>query len=278
MLILTTAAGAAQLVEPRCVDQHPLDQPAMDKIGYTIGQSLFHPAAAPGTAAGGARESIVVPVPPTGADFSLALATFPEFLEASQLAALKEAVERVAGIERSYLPTHKKGGTIAYETLIAQAPVIAAFYQSAAMCRFVSSVVGVKVQPTPLHDQSSLSVLVYDRPGDHIGWHYDHNFYRGRHFTVLLPIINAGSDANGLSHARLVAKLAGVETEISTPPNKLVIFEGARVVHKVQPIIAGERRVLISMTYCADPRAKWWQEVARRFKDIAFFGPRALWS
>jgi hypothetical protein len=46
----------------------------------------------------------------------------------------------------------------------------------------------------------------------------------------------------------------------------------------VQPIIAGERRVLISMTYCADPRAKWWQEVARRFKDIAFFGPRALWS
>jgi hypothetical protein len=32
----------------------------------------------------------------------------------------------------------------------------------------------VRVQPTPIHDQSSLSVLFYDRPGDHIGRHYDH--------------------------------------------------------------------------------------------------------
>ena len=32
------------------------------------------------------------------------------------------------------------------------------------------------------------------------------------------------------------------------------------------------------MTYCADPRANWSQAIARRIKDVAFFGPRALWT
>jgi hypothetical protein len=138
--------------------------------------------------------------------------------------------------------------------------------------------VSVKVDPTPLHDQSSLSVLVYDRPGDHIGWHYDHNFYRGRHFTLLLPIVNTGRSEGGISHARLSAKIDGAECEIGTPPNTLVLFEGAKVLHKVSPILDGERRVVISMTYCTDARASGVQAVARRLKDTAFFGVRALWT
>ena len=40
-------------------------------------------------------------------------------------AALKADVERLASPERSFVPVHKKGGTIAYETLIASAPTIA---------------------------------------------------------------------------------------------------------------------------------------------------------
>jgi hypothetical protein len=32
------------------------------------------------------------------------------------------------------------------------------------------------------------------------------------------------------------------------------------------------------MTYCTDPRATWWQGMARRFKDMAYFGVRALWT
>ena len=29
---------------------------------------------------------------------------------------------------------------------------------------------------------------------------------------------------------------------------------------------------MLSMTYCNDPRAHWWQAAARRVKDTAFFG------
>jgi hypothetical protein len=180
--------------------------------------------------------------------------------------------------ERSFVPTHKKGGTAAYETLITDAPAIVAFYQSRDLKSLVSRLVGCTVQPTPLHDQSSLSVLFYDKPGDHIGWHYDHNFYRGRHFTILLALRNEGSATNGLSHAMLTAKIGGREVGIETAPNTLVVFEGALVHHKVTPVIEGERRLILSMTYCTDPRAFWWQQTARRLKDTAYFGIRALWT
>jgi hypothetical protein len=66
--------------------------------------------------------------------------------------------------------------------------------------------------------------------------------------------------------------------EVATPPNRLIVFEGARVRHKVTPIAEGERRVVWSMTYCADPRNSAWQGMARRVKDTAFFGLRALWT
>jgi hypothetical protein len=48
--------------------------------------------------------------------------------------------------------------------------------------------------------------------------------------------------------------------------------------HQVTPIREGERRLVLSMTYCTDPRAHWWQAASRRIKDTAFFGIRALWT
>lgn len=210
--------------------------------------------------------------------FDQRLARLDDILPRGSLGVLREQALALVGPERSYVPTHKKGGTVAYESLFEMAPAIVALYHSRDMQAFISRVVGETVRPTPINDQSSLSVLFYEKPGDHIGWHYDHNFYRGRHFTVLLPVINQGSAAGGLSHAMLKAKIQGVETDIATPPNALIVFEGAKVHHKVTPIIDGERRLVISMTYCTDPRANALQGAVRRIKDVAFFGPRALWT
>ncbi len=210
--------------------------------------------------------------------FTPRLAQVHDAFPAETLTELRNQAMSLVRPERSYIPAHKKGGTVAYETLFETAPLIVSLYQSPEMRAFVSRIVGETVQPTPINDQSSLSVLFYEKPGDHIGWHYDHNFYRGRHFTVLFPVINQGSGANGLSHATLQAKLGDVETNIATPPNSLIVFEGARVHHKVTPIIEGERRLVISMTYCTDPRASALQGLTRRIKDVAFFGPRALWT
>jgi hypothetical protein len=210
--------------------------------------------------------------------FTDRLAVIPEFLPAAAFAALAAQAEQLLAPERSFVPTHKQGGTVAYETLIAAAPAIVACYHARGLQDMLSRLVGVRLRPTPIYDQSSLSVLVYNKPGDHIGWHYDHNFYRGRHFTVLLAIHNAGQAAHGLSHAVLHARVPGRAIEISTTPNTLVVFEGARVRHRVTPIRDGERRIILSMTFCTDPRAHWWQAWSRRLKDTAFFGLRALWT
>jgi hypothetical protein len=163
-------------------------------------------------------------------DFADRIVSMERFLPASTFAALKTELRRLV-VERSFIPTHKKGGTVAYETLVAWAPAIVSFYHDQRFREFVSRIVGERIVPTPIQDQSSLSLLIYDRPGDHIGWHYDHNFYWGRHFTVLLALANEGCAPGNLSHATLMAKARGNELSISTPPNTLVVFEGARVLH-----------------------------------------------
>jgi len=210
--------------------------------------------------------------------FAQRLAMMDNILPWQDFARLVGEVEDLVETERSYLPAHKKGGTVAYQTLERQAPSLVELYRSPELCSLVSDVVRLKVEPTPLHDQSSCSVLFYEKPGDHIGWHYDHNFYRGRHFTVLVPMVNRGREPNGLSQACLMAHQHGRDQIIPTPPNSMIVFEGARVRHKVTPIGEGERRVIWSMTFCADPRNSALQGVARRVKDTAFFGFRALWT
>src|SRR5262249_20273373 len=158
----------------------------------------------------------------------------------------------------------------AYETLVASAPAIVSLYHSAGFKDFISRLVGAAAQPTPINDQSSLSVLFYNKPGDHIGWHFDHNFYRGRHFTVLIMIANTGQAAGGLSHGELTARVGGQDIAVRAQPNTVVVFEGARVRHKATPVHADEQRLVLSMTYCTDPRALWWQGVSRRIKDTAY--------
>jgi hypothetical protein len=210
--------------------------------------------------------------------FAEHLAVLPDFLPPERFAALAAEIEGLGRTERSFVPTHKKGGTIAYDTLRERAPGVVGFYRSAALIDRLGAVVGAPLRVTPERDNSSCSILVYERPGDHIDWHYDHNFYRGRHFTVLLPVVNRNADGTGLSAGRLFARIGGEERLVPTPPNRLVIFEGAKVLHRATPIGEGERRVVLSMTFGTDPRISLPAEIARRVKDTAFFGLRALWG
>jgi hypothetical protein len=138
--------------------------------------------------------------------------------------------------------------------------------------------VGEDIYPTADHDQSSCSLLYYDEPGDHIHWHYDHNFYHGRHFTVLLSLVNQGPSgtASGTLERKCSASDTGV-VAIDTCENSLVVFEGKRVRHRASPIGQDETRVMLSMTFGTNPRIGWGWELLRRVKDTAYFGPRVLW-
>ena len=73
-------------------------------------------------------------------------------------------------------------------------------------------------------------------------------------------------------------KTTSGEECIDTSPNVLVIFEGAKVLHRVTPTAEGDLRIMLSMTYCADSTTNPLKEFARRVKDTAFYGIRALWD
>jgi hypothetical protein len=219
-----------------------------------------------------------------GADQTAAFAALPIARVPGVLTS--EGVDRLAAealanrplVERSFIPTHKQGGTISYENIHRHAPLCLSVFHSPALRAWLSRIVGVQVMPTADHDQSSCSLLVYTEAGDHIDWHFDHNFYRGRHFTVLICLINRGAHS-GLSAGRLLWRdLSGGEHEAPLGPGDLVIFEGARIRHKATPLHAGDLRAMLSMTFATDPRIAPGRDLVRRVKDTAFYGIRALWD
>jgi len=206
------------------------------------------------------------------------LVRIPDFLSPDCLRVLRaEAEENIPRMVPSYIPTHKKGRTLSYENIHRHARSCLGIYHSPAMTDWVSSITGMKVYPTPDHDQSSLSVLCYKEAGDHINWHFDHNFYKGRHFTVLLSLANEATEG-GVSQSRLMRRTSTGDEFVDTSPNVLVVFEGAKVLHRASPTAEGDLRIMLSMTYCADPRTSKVKEFARRVKDTAFYGLRALWD
>jgi hypothetical protein len=202
-----------------------------------------------------------------------------DFLEAASLAALRDEARLVSGRKvRSYVPTHKKGGTVSYEQIHEACPSCLAFYHCEEIWRFVSQVVGESVRPAGDHDQSAESILFYDEAGDHIHWHFDHNFYEGRQFTVLLNLVNR-SAAGGLSASTLFYKNSqGADVGVDTSENTLVVFEGSKVLHRATPTAEGDLRIMLSMTFNTAPKISALGEFQRRIKDTAFFGLRALWK
>jgi hypothetical protein len=215
--------------------------------------------------------------PGAKAAFDRKIVWFTDFLPQNDFLLLRSAAERQIQAKRVNIPVHKRGRTISYHELHEQAPEITRFYRSSRLRNWCSEVSGARVQPTPWKDLSSCSLLIYDQPNDHIGWHFDLNFYKGRHFTALLSLVNTnGSEAE--SSAQLRIREDGDEKTVSTKANTLVFFEGAYVYHSVTPLREGERRIILSMTFCTDPSATPLQDFMRRGKDVAYFGMRALWS
>lgn len=199
------------------------------------------------------------------------------FLTESSLEEVKsecEANKRLA--ERSYLPFHKQGKTLSYENIHRFAPACLGIYHSKELRTWLSEIVGDELYLTPEQDQSSCSILYYTSAGDHINWHFDHNFYNGRHFTVLISVENRSAEG-GIATGKLMRKTSNKIAEvIDTSENTLVLFEGAKVLHRATRVKKGESRIMLSMTFCTNPRIGYGNELIRRIKDIAYYGPRAL--
>jgi hypothetical protein len=177
------------------------------------------------------------------------------------------------GVNRNYIPRHKKGGSVSFYTLLKQAPTIVALYRAPAFIEFLAALTGRRLEPCPANDPHSCALYFYTEPGDHIGFHFDTSYYRGARYTVLLGLIEQSS-------SRLVCQLfkndparRPVELRLATHPGTLIVFNGDKLWHSVTPLGTDEERVSLTLEYVTDPSMHPAKRLFSNLKDaFAYFG------
>ncbi len=180
-------------------------------------------------------------------------------------------------INRNYVPGQKKGGSVSYFTVREEAPRTLALYKSPELIALLNRITREQLLPCPDADPHSCALYFYTEPGDHIGYHFDTSFYKGKRYTVLIGLVERSS-------SRLVCQLykgdsarATEEVRVTTDPGKLVLFNGDKLWHCVTPLGAGEERVVLTLQYVTDQRMGRLQRLVSDVKDaVAYFGFRAL--
>jgi hypothetical protein len=89
-------------------------------------------------------------------------------------------------IHRNYLPGHKKGGSVAYDTVASVAPSITGVYHSPQLLGLLRRITGAEMQECPSNDPHRCAFYAYTEEGDHMGFHYDTSYYKDRRWTLLV--------------------------------------------------------------------------------------------
>ncbi len=205
----------------------------------------------------------------------------PDFLPPQLTARAIAAVGEVAAVEgtvnRNYLPRHKQGGSVSRHTLDALAPDIGALYRAPALRDWLGELAGERLELSPPEDAHAYALYFYTRAGDHIGWHYDTSYYRGRRYTLLLGVIDESSCRLEYELHTREPRVPTVSGSIQYPPGALVFFDGDKLKHRITPAREGERRVSLTFEYVTDPRMSPWWRLISNFKDaVAYFGLRQV--
>lgn len=177
---------------------------------------------------------------------------------------LKLVSEKAVG-KRVEIPNWKAGRTISTQILQQRLPAVLEYYHS--LPSYISSIIGETVMTTPLHLPTSCAVLIYEKKGDFINWHYDVNYFKGRFFTLLIPISSDNTctsfmykNKNGQSH------------EVKLAPGKALLFEGERVFHMASKLCDQQTRIILSMQFATDAGIKHVSKFLMRLKDVAYIG------
>ncbi|RKP46555.1 2OG-Fe(II) oxygenase [Pararobbsia silviterrae] len=200
------------------------------------------------------------------------------FLPRDVTDALIAGVRAVQGsVNRNYLPGHKQGGSVSRYTIDELAPAIAELYRSPVLIRWLETLCGEALQPSPDDDPHAYALYFYTKPGDHIGWHYDTSYYEGRRYTLLLGVID---DSSCFLEYRLHTREPNVpivEDAVQIPPGGLVFFDGDKLHHRITPLGENEERVSLTFEYVTNPHMRPFQRFISNMKDaVAYFGFRQV--
>lgn len=176
-------------------------------------------------------------------------------------------------IHRNFIPKHKKGGSVAYDTVNELAPGMTAVYRSKALLGWLRKITDAEMNECPDSDPHRCALYSYTEAGDHIGWHYDTSYYKDRRWTLL---VGFQDNSSARLVCRLYTKIKGrepVNLEMKVSPGTLVLFNGDRVYHAVTPTKENESRYMVSMQYVTRGDMNPFMRFVSNMKDsIAYFG------
>ena len=204
----------------------------------------------------------------------------PEFLPPAVVEQLLGDVGRLEpGLNRNYIPRHKKGGSVSHFAIAEDGPALLAFYRSDPFRQFLSRLVRADLKLCPDEDPHACALYFYTEAGDHIGHHYDTSYYKGARYTVLVGLVQDSS-------SRLLCRLhtrqpgrAPRDLAVATIPGAMVIFNGDKVYHGVSPSQAGDRRVVLTLEYVTSQDMGRLQRAFSNLKDaFAYFGIKSLFQ
>ena len=183
-------------------------------------------------------------------------------------------------IHRNYVPGQKKGGAVSRRKLDNLAPLFRSIYSSEPLWRFTEMLTGETLHPCRPTDPHTYALYFYSEPGDHIGWHYDTSFYRGRRFTMLFCL--AGNESN-LLECELYSRdpdREKVGCTFSLQAGTMVVFDGDRLWHRATPKADGDReRVILTMEFVTNPTMSPLRRLVSDVKDAgAYFGLREVFA
>ena len=131
----------------------------------------------------------------------------------------------------------------------------------------ITDIINEQVYITSLELPTSCCLLVYDKPGDFINWHFDVNYFDGRFFTVLIPI------TTDESCTKFVYKNKYTENESIDLGNlnKSIIFEGENLFHMASKLCEQDQpRLVLSLQYSTNPNINRINKTLMKIKDSAY--------
>jgi hypothetical protein len=163
---------------------------------------------------------------------------------------LREVDLLTPGVSRDDVSGYKKEGSVNFSALQNQAPAILSLYRSPALITFLSQLVDAPLMLCPEDDPHSCALYYYQQPGDHIGFHYDTSYYKGKRYTVLIGLVERSEHCRLVARVRKRGKTEEIrETRIPMGPGTVVLFNGDKLWHAVTPIGKDEERITLTLQY-----------------------------
>jgi hypothetical protein len=167
------------------------------------------------------------------------------------------------GIRIEIPKKHQKN--ISYNELKKEVPEIDDWYES--LSSVLSPYIDETLKVVPKDIKTRICLVVYEKEGDYIDWHFDTNHYNGRFFTLLIPISTEATCGN------YVYKDHNEKEEIiEIEKSQAIFFEGDKVYHRGKELCANQRRVILSLTFVTDDSMNVWNYCLHKVKELGVFG------